>query len=845
MPALAPKRLIAAVITAALLGPLAGFATQRALRRADDQRNLDRLARKVSERVQALEAEVGDGRRTVAAAAALLSTSEATTSNEFTRFAVELMARGSALRALSWAPLVPLDQRGRHEAEARRDTGSGYTITERTGSGALVPAAVRDRYYPVRFIEPAAGNKTAVGFDLGSEPVRLRMLSRAAETGQPAISGLIRLVQETGESMGFLLAVPVYRGGVDDGGDRQLAGFATGVFRVEDLISASSPDKGSGASQDIVVELVDGASGSKLLSASPTAERGNRLAGAVVQRDVRLDGTTLTLIARPTPAYLSRMVGSRASLIGFGAFLAYELLLALALITYRWWSEKTRRQQAEFARSVIHSVSEGVMVADASGRMTIVNEAARRILGRGPLNSPRAEWSQAFGLYVPGTDRHFPTDQLPLPRAIRGEQVPETDIFVRNAQVPDGAWTSVTGSPLKDVDGKLIGGVVVFRDVTHQKRAQELSQRLSNAVEQAADSVFITDRAGVIEYVNPAFEATTGYSRSEATGRTPTLLKSGLQPPAYYANLWTTITGGQPFKGTVINRKKSGEHFHAEQTITPIRDDSTGEIIHFVSVMRDMTDQIKLRESEIEMRLGASVQQRLSPQEPPAIPGYDIAGTSAPASATGGDYYDFIPLPDGRLALGIADVSGHGVGAALIMTATRAYLRSLASTMTPLDRLAGELNRLLFADLHEQHYVTMFLVLLDGASGALTWANFGHPAGYVLDRSGAVKAELKSSCTPLGMFPRISCTQGPPVTLDSGDTLVLLTDGILEAASTRGEEFGSAAVLEVVKSVIDRPAREIADRIIAAAQSFLDGRSQEDDFTVVVCKSTAPPPPTS
>ena len=122
----------------------------------------------------------------------------------------------------------------------------------------------------------------------------------------------------------------------------------------------------------------------------------------------------------------------------------------------------------------------------------------------------------------------------------------------------------------------------------------------------------------------------------------------------------------------MINRKKSGEHFHAEQTITPIRDNSTGEIIHFVSVMRDMTERIKLQESEIEMRLGASVQQRLSPQEPPTIPGYDIAGTSAPASATCGDYYDFIPLPDGRLALGIADVSGHGVGAALIMTATRA-----------------------------------------------------------------------------------------------------------------------------------------------------------------------------
>ena len=831
----------------ALLGPLAGLATQRALRRADDRRNLERFGGRVTERAQSLEAEVADGRRTVAAAAALLSSSDTMASDEFSKFAAELLARESEIQALSWAPLVPLDERGRHEAEARKDFGTGYTITERTASGSLVPAAARERYFPVRFIEPVEGNGLALGFDLGSEPVRLSMLSRAAETGKPAISGLTRLVQETGQSMGFLLAVPVFRAVADEGEARQLSGFATGVFRVEDVISASSPDRGHGGPQDMVVELVDaaGASAGGGFSAGPSPEGRDRLAGVVVRHEIHLDGQTWTLIAHPTPAYLSRVAGSRAGAIGFGVFLGSELLLALALTAHRWWFERTRREQAEFARSVIHSVSEGVIVADASGQMTIVNEAARRVLGRGRLNLPRAEWSKAFGLFVPGTDKHFPADELPLPRAVRGEDVPETEVFVRNAQVPDGAWTSVTGSPLKDADGHLIGGVVVFRDVTHQKRTQELSQRLSSAVEQTADSVFITDRAGVIEYVNPAFEATTGYSSAEAIGRTPQLLKSGLQPPAYYATLWTTIVGGEPFKGTVINRKKSGEHFYAEQTITPIRDHSTGEIIHFVSVMRDMTERIKLRESEIEMRLGASVQRRLIPQEPPTIPGYDIAGTSAPTSATCGDYYDFIPLPDGRLALGIADVSGHGVSAALIMTATRAYLRSLASTLTPLDKLANELNRLLLADLEDQYFVTMILVMLDGTSGALTWANFGHPTGYVFDRSGAVKAELKSGCTPLGMFPNLSYTQAPAIALESGDTLVLLTDGVLEATSARGDEFGSTAVLDVVRSAIDRPAHEIADGVIAAVQSFLEGQSQNDDLTVVVCKCTTPSSPTA
>jgi PAS domain S-box-containing protein len=784
-----------------------------------------------------LEAEVADGSRTVTAAAALLSTSEATTSSEFARFAVELMARGSALQALSWAPLVPLRERGRHEAEARRDAGTDYTITERTETGELVPAASRDRYFPVRFIEPVAGNEAAVGFDLGSDAVRLAALSRSAETGRAAITGLIRLVQEAGESRGFLLVVPVFRASAGEGEARQLADL-TGVFRVEDLLSAAFPNRGTGGLETMVVELVDdvGDSGGRVSSGGPAPDGGRRADELAVRHTVKLEGRSWTLVARPTAALLAREAGSRAGVIGFGVFLAYELLLALALTAHRWSSEKARREQAEFAKSVIHSVSEGVMVADASGQLTIINEAARRVLGGGRLDLPRSEWSKAFGLFVPGTDQHFPADQLPLPRAVRGEHVPETEVFVRNAQVPDGAWTSVTGAPLKDAAGRLIGGVVVFRDVTDHKRAQELTQRLSSAVEQSADSVFITNRAGVIEYVNPAFEATTGYSRAEAIGRTPRLLKSGLQPPEYYAALWSAIASGEPFKGTVINRKKSGEHFYAEQTITPMRDVSSGEVTHFVSVMRDMTERIKLRERDIEMRLGASVQQRLFPQAPPAVPGYDIAGAVAPASATCGDYYDFILLPDGRLALGIADVSGHGVGSALIMTATRAYLRSLMSALESLDRLASELNRLLLADLEEQRFVTMILAVLDGATGTLSWTNFGHPTGYVLDRSGAVKTELKSVCRPLGLFPDLTCSGGVPVVLEPGDSLVLLTDGILEAASPEGREFGRAAALDVLRAARDRSADEMAARLIAEARLFARGQPQDDDLTVVVCK---------
>jgi two-component system, cell cycle sensor histidine kinase and response regulator CckA len=123
--------------------------------------------------------------------------------------------------------------------------------------------------------------------------------------------------------------------------------------------------------------------------------------------------------------------------------------------------------------------------------------------------------------------------------------------------------------------------------------AEDTVRKLWQAIEQSADMVLITDCAGVIEYVNPAFEVLTGYSRQEAIGETPRLLKSGQQTPELYQELWATILSGNVFRGVLANRKKSGEIFYAEKSITPVRD-SEGKITHFISNDRDITDRRRL-----------------------------------------------------------------------------------------------------------------------------------------------------------------------------------------------------------------------------------------------------------
>jgi sigma-B regulation protein RsbU (phosphoserine phosphatase) len=444
-----------------------------------------------------------------------------------------------------------------------------------------------------------------------------------------------------------------------------------------------------------------------------------------------------------------------------------------------------------------------------------------------------------YGLYKPGTDQHYPTEELPLARVIRGEQVEETEIQIKNERLSEAGWASVTAGPIRDIRGGLIGGVAVFRDITSRRRAEELSLRLANAVEQTADSVMITDMEGLIQYVNPAFEHTTGYSREEAIGATPRLLRSGRQSPSYYRELWTTILDGKSFKATVVNRKRCGEHYVVEQTITPMRQNGAGDITHFVAVMRDLTDQLKAQEHGAELRLAASMQQLLFPRTPPQIPGYDIAGAFSPALATCGDYFDFLRVSDHRLAFVVADVCGHGLGPGLIMAATRGYLRSLAQTGLPLGEVVESLNRLLQDDLDGRHFVTMVVGLLDLPSGTLNWANMGHPSGFVLEASGAVRTTLRSTCKPLGLFAELGCPLGEPTVLEPGCTLVLMTDGVLETESAEGIQHGSEAALRVFRENIQRPAAEIVAAVIAATKAFSGATAQEDDITVVVVKRAA------
>lgn len=521
-------------------------------------------------------------------------------------------------------------------------------------------------------------------------------------------------------------------------------------------------------------------------------------------------------------------------------------------------------------KAIFRNLAVGVVICDSSGHFSYFSPEAERILGVAATHADSAEWSAVYGCYLPDMVTPYPSEDLPLARAMRGDEGLHKLIFIRNPQRPEGLWIDVSGTPLRDSSGTLCGGVAVFSDVSvpeHLSRNKEavdvflrpipdendpavdreslvsdrfarfraVYRQMAKAVEQTADSVLITDSRGLIEYVNPAFEKMTGFTAAEAVGRKPSILKSGQHDDAFYRNLWGLLNSGSAFQGTIINRKKSGSLFWSEQTISPIKDQA-GTTTHYVSVAKDMTAVMAKRERDRQMALAREVQQRYYHPTTVSLPGFDIAAAAHPADETGGDYFDFISQGDGSLYIAVADIAGHGYGAALVRAETRASLRAYAAILPDLSSILNRLNRSLVATLGGNRFVTMFLGRIDPRRRTLEYASAGHERGYLLHYSGDIGAVLDSTAPPLGLFPDQQYPSCPAVPLDHGDTIVVLTDGITESTNANEAMFGTEGAMDFIRSRQRCTASELAEGFYTTARNFAGGAPQLDDILSVICK---------
>ncbi|MCA9271679.1 MAG: SpoIIE family protein phosphatase [Phycisphaerales bacterium] len=258
----------------------------------------------------------------------------------------------------------------------------------------------------------------------------------------------------------------------------------------------------------------------------------------------------------------------------------------------------------------------------------------------------------------------------------------------------------------------------------------------------------------------------------------------------------------------------------------------------FNDMVPKLRDQLAVRES---LMLAKEVQQNLLPSEPPAIPGLDIASRSIYCDETGGDYLDFFPVEGeaGKHAFFVADVTGHGIAAALLMTTARALLRTRAIESDEIATVLTRVNADLARDARSGHFMTLYYLLIEPESRTAHWASAGHDPAIVYTPSTDTFTEFAGNDIPLGIEPAWDFHEFEAPLPAEGGVVVIGTDGIWEARNAQDELFGKDRLRETIKANAHKPADDIASDIIKEVIAFRDGAPQTDDITLLVLKVTA------
>lgn len=242
----------------------------------------------------------------------------------------------------------------------------------------------------------------------------------------------------------------------------------------------------------------------------------------------------------------------------------------------------------------------------------------------------------------------------------------------------------------------------------------------------------------------------------------------------------------------------------------------------------------KKQKIERDLSIACSIQKNLLPHENPVFAGFDIAGWNRPADETGGDFYDFLQLDNGALAVLVADATGHGIGPALIMTEARALCRATLLSGEELERAVDDVQRLLSLDMPEGRFVTAFFGMLH-TSGALEFLSAGQGPILLYHRAEDRFEELPTQGLPLGLMPEEEYEPSVRRQLLEGDMLILLTDGFYECERADGTAFGSERVEAMIRSLRDAPAADVVKGLADEVAAFSRGVPQMDDLTAVIC----------
>ena len=237
---------------------------------------------------------------------------------------------------------------------------------------------------------------------------------------------------------------------------------------------------------------------------------------------------------------------------------------------------------------------------------------------------------------------------------------------------------------------------------------------------------------------------------------------------------------------------------------------------------------------EHELTLATEIQQRFQPSQMPESEGYEFQGISFSCYEIGGDYYDFIERHDGKMFVALGDVSGKGTAAALLMSSLHAAIHAQVAAKSTLLETVKSINQYLADNTPSNRFVTLFIAELDSATGTLNYINAGHNPPLIGRMDGTIE-QLDSGGFPLGILPFADYEMGQ-LQLNSGESLVIYSDGVTEANNLKGDEFGIERLSEVVAKNLSRSASGLRDKVESALSAFTQTAPANDDITLVIVK---------
>jgi len=548
-------------------------------------------------------------------------------------------------------------------------------------------------------------------------------------------------------------------------------------------------------------------------------------------------------------------------------------------ISERKQAEDALKESEERTRSIVKHVADGIITIDATGLIRSVNPAVERLFGYGAdeligrnvnILMPEPYHGEHDG-YLANYLRTGQPKVIGLVREMEGRRKDGTtfplDLSVSEYSL---AGTRMFTGVVRDITNRkrwrqrVAGEHDVSRVLAESRSIAEAALQLIEAIAgnlgwEAGDLWQIDREAKVLRCVEfwrapsfacPEFEAVsrriTFKSGVGLPGRVwesggvswiPDLAEDANFPRGCAAahdglhwGIAFPIKSSEGTLGVIAFYRRQGEE--PDDLMLRMFESITNQIARFIE-HRNAERRIVERQAEVD--IAQRIQLGFLPKAQPKLEGLTIAGGSRPAQETGGDYFDFIHLPNGQLMIPLGDVSGHGLGAAMIVAETRAYLRALALSGMHIDTILNFANKRLLEDTNGEQFVSLFLSLLNPFSRSLIYSNAGQGPGYIFDQKGDLRTTLESTDIPLGIEPEWAFHNDRATMLESGDLVLLLTDGILEARSSDVDFFGAGRAIEVVLAHRLEEPSVIIEHLIREACTFCRN-VQLDDMTAIVIK---------